>query len=176
LFRRFHYDGFFAFAGFWLLGLLSGAIVACLIRKDLFSLMSSVTFSKTSIVCLITFQFLPFLISALAVLMGKFQFLFVIVLTRASVLSFYGCLLYLHFGNAGWLVQPILQFSGLLAAPLFCWFCFQQISGRGSAVAKDLAICFIGILLISGTDHFILGPFWESVIKSLERFACSCWI
>jgi len=176
LLRRFRSDTFFAFCCLWLAGLLCGTAASCFIRKDLFSLMGATSFYSTSIVCQITFHFLPFLITALTVLIGKSQFLTVIILGRAFLYAFYGCLVYLSFGTAGWLVQPLLQFSGLMCAPLFCWFSMRQMPGTGFRLRRDLGLCFAWIILISCVDHYVVSPFLERLIMGLERYAYSCWI
>lgn len=150
----------------WCVGLLLGTVFAVGADASFLSLMRQAAVSRVSIVNLLTAVLLPFLLSALAVYMGRPRALYVICLCKALCFAFCMVLTARSFGAAGWLIQPLLHFSDLLLAPVLIWFSVRHIGGGSGSVQKDLGFCAAVIAVVAMLDAFWVSPFLAELIIS----------
>lgn len=148
----------------WLAGLIAGIFCAVHADEPYFALMRMAAGSRVSIVGLVASVLLPFLIAAFAVYISTPQLLYPLCFAKALLFSFGACGVYIAFGSAGWLAQFLLQFSDCLLLPVFCWFCIRHISGKGQALAKELAMCAAAVGLIGSIDYCVVSPFLAMLI------------
>ena len=125
----------------WMLGLLFGTLIAAKIDPISFSLMRRTASSQVSIVDLFIAAAFPFLIAAYAVYINRPKVLLAVCFCKAFGFSFCAFLIIASFGTAGWLVQPLLQFTDIFLIPVFCWFCIRNLSGNKKSLIKDISVC-----------------------------------
>lgn len=114
---------------------------------------------RMSIVGLIASRFLPFLFAAFAVYIAKYWLLIPVIFIKGCSITWCGCLTVTAFGSAGWLVQPLLQFSDFLLLPALFWFCIRRISEARATIWRDLKICGAAFVLTGALDYCIISPF-----------------
>ena len=68
------------------------------------------------------------------------------------------------FGDAGWLVRSLYQFSDLFLVPVLCWFSLRYISGDRPLVRKDLLTVLIGCVTVCSLDLCFISPFLVKLI------------
>lgn len=143
----------------WTAGLLIGTLFAARGDNSCFSMMRPAAGCRASIVGLTVAAVLPFLLAAYAAFISRPGFLLAVCGCKAFCLGYIGCLAGNAFGSAGWLIQPLLQFTSLCTAPLLCWFCFRNLSGSAPTVGRDLRICIFPAILAAGIDYTVVSPF-----------------
>ena len=109
-------------------GSIFGVYLAIQSSETILPLMRAAVGSRMSIVGVIASRFLPFLFAAFAVYLAKPWLLIPVFIIKGFAISWIGCLVAAAFGSAGWLVQPLFQFSELLLMPVLCWFSIRNIS------------------------------------------------
>ncbi len=155
----------------WFLGLTMGTICARYADPTYYAMMRLAASGRMSIVGLAASVLLPFLISAYAVLIDKPGLLLGVCTCKAFSFGYSGTLARGAFGTAGWLIQPLLQFTQICMIPVLCCFCLRHISGRRSSVKRELAICLVLMAICAGIDYFVVSPFLAKLIDySLGRY------
>lgn len=148
----------------WILGLLSGTFIAAKIDTSSLSLMRWTAFGSVSIVDLFIAAVFPFLIAAYAVYINKPKLLLLLSGCKAFLFSFFAYAAWHAYGSAGWLVQPLLQFTDIFLIPVLCWFCIRHIAGTANSRRKDIGICFLFIAAVVAVDYFMVAPFLAKLI------------
>lgn len=143
----------------WTAGLLIGTLFAARGNPSCSSMMRLAAGCRASIVGLAAAAVLPFLLAAYAALFSRPALLLAVCGCKAFCLCSVACLTVGAFGSAGWLIQPLLQFTGLCTAPLLCWFCLRHLSGAAPTLRRDLRICIFLALLAAGIDYTVVSPF-----------------
>lgn len=154
----------FQFALCWLAGLCLGTLLALSAGSSSFSVMRLAASSRVSIVYSLCCVFLPFLLAAYAVYIHRFALLIFLCFCKAISFSFCALLAVRAFGTAGWLVQPMLQFTDTCLVPVLCWFCIRSISGSSTSVRKDLILSLIIGAAAVSMDYFLVSPFLAELI------------
>ena len=117
---------------------------------------------RVSIVLLLSAALMPFLITAYAVSIKQHTAVWALAFFQSFFYVLCGVLTVRSFGSAGWLVQPMLQFSDSVASILFCWFGLRCFS-RGD-VRKDLTVCVFICIAAVIMDYFLVSPFLVSLM------------
>ncbi len=148
----------------WLLGLSLGTVLAAYADPSCFSLMRSAASCRMSIVGLVASVLLPFLFSAYAVTISRPELVLGICACKAFSFAYCGQIARMAYGTAGWLVQPLLQFTAICTLPVFCGFCLRHIAGGKATARRDLGLCLGLAVLIAGVDYFVVSPFLAGLI------------
>ena len=156
LFRNYRFL-YLAFA--MMAGVVCGVHLAMQSANSFVPLMRAAAGCRMSIVGLIASRFLPFLFAAFAVYIAKYWLLIPAFFIKGCAITWSGCLAVAAFGSAGWLVQPLLQFSDLLLLPVLFWFCIRRIVQSHAAIWRDLKICGTAFVLVGALDYCIISPF-----------------
>lgn len=145
-------------------GLLIGAMLAVQASDCFLTWMRSVEIIRMSIVGLLTVTTLPFLISALAVLISQSWLLFPICFLKALSFGFCSGGVWFVFGSAGWLGCGLLLFTDLCALPvLFCYW-LRHIEGTKTALSE--AALYMSLLFLAGSlDHCLISPFAAGILS-----------
>ncbi len=148
----------------WLLlccaaGLLTGTCFSAPSDPVLISMMRRAAVSPVSIVMLTVCSILPFLIAAYAVVIDRYIPLFLIAALRCFGYSYCAAAAKLGFGTAGWLVQPMLQFTDTLGLLLLILLCIRWCSGRTERVRRDTALSVIIVAAAAVVDFALVSPF-----------------
>ena len=145
--------------GCWSAGLLTGTYLAVSTEPTFFHGMLAALSCRPSIPGLLTATFLPFLLSACTAAASYRSLLLFVSFFRACVFMFVGTVLDLTYGSAGWLVRCLLQFSGIVTLPIFCWFCLRCYTGSADKSRKrDLLVCFLLTAAAVLADYFAVTP------------------
>lgn len=152
------------FCLFWCLGLLMGIHLAATFDLEYFSLMRPIVTSRTSIVCLIAAQLLPFLFVAYAAYISKSWLIILAGSFKIFAFSFCTFSIWKSFGCAGWLMCVLIMFADMFAVPLMCWFSLRCISQCKGSAKRDLLICIGLTLLTACIDYFVISPFLVRII------------
>lgn len=143
----------------WCAGLLLGIAVAVGSDDSAFSLMRLAARCRVSIVSILITAILPFLFSAYAVSVSKPGFLLLVCFLKAYSFGLCGYLVSAAFGSAGWLVQPLLQFTDVCTLPFLVWFFLRGSSRQENTFRRDLWVCLIAAATAAITDWLIISPF-----------------
>ena len=149
----------------WILGCALGVLTGMNAGDTYVSLMRGAVRYPVSIVGLVISVYLPFLLSAFAVYLGKPGLLYIVCFLKswAFTLAAYGTVV--AFGYAGWLVQFLLQFSDILLLWLLYWFCLRHISKTEASAKRDFGICTAAIAAVCGIDYCVISPFLVGLIQ-----------
>ena len=150
---------FLYLASAMLVGAIFGVFLAMQSTDIFLPLMRAAAGCRMSIVGLIASRFLPFLFSAFAVYIAQHWLLIPIFFIKGCAITWCGCLTVAAFGSAGWLVQPLFQFSDILLMPVLFWFCIRRIVQTHAAIWRDLKICGAAFVLAGALDYCIISPF-----------------
>ena len=121
-------------------------------------LMRSYPLGAVSIVRMLCAVLLPFLLTAVAVVLSKPIILYPLVFARAFLHCF--CLFGIcsSFGQAAWLVACLnLLPAAVVNASLF-WFSFRHISGFTSSAFTELCVLTLLSILVCLADALLLIP------------------
>ena len=143
----------------WHFGLLCGVLITDKCDPDLLSLMRSAVLSRVSIVGLLAVTFLPFLLSAFAVIFSSPWLMIPISFLKAFSFGYCASAVSTSFGSAGWLVRWLLLFSACCSVPVLYWFWLRHISGSQKSLWMDLVLCAVIVLLIGCLDYRVISPF-----------------
>lgn len=161
----------------WLSGLVIGTLSAAMVDDTLVSLMRSVDFTRVSIFYHAAAAFLPFLLAAYFVSIGRPNLIFALCIFKSFAFAFCGKLIFDAYGSAGWLLRALLQFVDICTVPLLCWFCLRHVIRRQFTTNNDLIICALLTALVVCADYFIVSPILAELIdQSMGRYTYSCWI
>lgn len=143
----------------WTSGLLVGSLAALFTDPISLSGMREAVTRGVSIPGSFVASLIPFLAVAYTVFVSRPKWICLIAFIKAFSFSYIGLLIHIVFGSAGWLVRCFFQFSGLCAAPVFCWFCARHISGAHETVRRDLRFVSVLMAAIAAVDFFVIAPY-----------------
>lgn len=138
---------FFKLTVTWFLGLLLGTLFAAGLDLSFLSLMRRYFSFPVSIVIRLILAVLPFLVCTYGFMIRRQVIILAVLFCKGFSFSLLALSAYFIFGSAGWLVQPMLQFSDLMLMPVLCWFCFRN----GRSLMRDHLMCVgtaVGAVLI----------------------------
>ena len=154
----------FGFVICWLSGIALGALFAAGAADPLLSLMRPVFSSRVSIVVLLLSAALPFLITAYAVAINRFWILLTVGFFKGFAFALCACVICRSFGTAGWLVQPMAQFTDTVLGPVFCLFGIRRCLLRNRCGKRDLVICLLICALAVIADYFLVSQFLAPLV------------
>ena len=146
------------FVLFWCLGLFIGALSAGFTDPVLYSGIRGASLCGMSIPGSLIAAVFPFLVAAYAAQGSKPNWIYPIAFAKAFALSYIGLLIHICFGPAGWLIRCLLQFSGIVAAPVFCWFGIRLLSVKQGCERRDLLISCILMAAVVAVEYFLVSP------------------
>ncbi len=146
------------FVLFWCFGLFIGALSAVFTDPFFHSGMRGAAVCRISIPGSFIAAVFPFLVAAYAAQAARPNWIYPIAFAKAFALSYIGLLIHISFGSAGWLVRCFLQFSGIVAAPVFCWFGIRQLTAKQGGAMRDLVVSCILMAAIVAVDYFLVSP------------------
>lgn len=146
------------------LSLIAGTLLTANADASILSLMRLATTSRVSIVCFLALQLLPFLFVAYAAYISRTCFIYAVCSCKLFFFAYFGSLIRLSFGSAGWLVRGLFQFPDLILVPLLCWFSVRNIASGETLRKRELPIC-IGIVAATALINcFLISPFLTKII------------
>ena len=151
-------------ASSFLLGHLLGVWCSGSASDFYLSQMRAAVSGRVSIVGLLSCSLLTFLVSALAVYLGRRILLIPIAFTKAFLFSYTGYRLYLAWGQAGWLVTGLTMFSSLCSLPVLYWYwqrCLTVHSFEWPVFRLVLAL----LTAIGFVDFYWIVPFLIDIIS-----------
>ena len=148
----------------WIIGLLTGTVLAAGADPYSFSLMRQTVSCQVSIVDLFIAAAFPFLLAAYAVFIDRPKLLLLICGCKAFSFAFCAYTAAASFGTAGWLVQPIVQFTDICMVPVLCWFCIRHITGSADSLKKDMLVCMVFAAAVASIDYLVVAPFLAKLI------------
>lgn len=147
----------------WISGLAAGALFAVGADPSLLSLVRRAASCRVSTVVLLLTAIFPFLITAYAVYINRFSLLFLVAVLKSFTFSFLAGVIFRSFGSAGWLIQPMLQFSDTVLCSLYCWFCIRSCRDPGKW-KRDLIICVIFAAVTVIVDSLLVSAFLRTLV------------
>lgn len=150
---------------FWIAGSLCGLASACFAGPTVSSLMRKTAFCSVSIVSLLVTVFLPFLLSAFAVIISAPGLIFPIAFTKSFLQIFVSMGIFLTFGSAGWLFRILIGFADFVSVPLLVWFWLRCLGVRRSAFYTDFLFAVAFLFLITCIDYRIISPLLADFIN-----------
>ena len=148
-------------AFFWLLGISLGISVANVASCQFSSLMCTLFCQRVSIVRMLIIHTFPLLLSAVLMHFSAYFLLLLFAFVKAFCYAFSSYSIYLYFGSAGWLLQPLLMFSGSSVAVVLLFYWFRMLPSR--IITRDICICCIITVCFVCIDYFLVSPFLESL-------------
>lgn len=145
----------------WTGGLLLGIGAYLWAEGGGFSGMHSLAFCPVSIVSLLFSTFLPFLITAIAVMLAPWM-LFPVCFCKAFLFSYVAMGICRTFGEGGWLHLGLAMFARLAMLPLLYHLWLKLLGGRGRGAGWLAAACFA--LLAVFLDCHFASPLWRKLI------------
>ena len=147
----------------WCLGLWCGIGLCFSAGESIVSLMRMVARHPVSIVNLLAVNLLPFLFSAVFVYLRSWHWLSALCFFKATLFGFVSAGVYFAFGDAGWLVWPMMMFSDFLCLiPL--WLYWISCTGNRYGFSPYLRICLTAVIFIIGLDYRFIAPCLVQVI------------
>ena len=143
----------------WLLGIISGTVIALLCRAGLSLLLVAIYPVIFSLPCKLILSFLPFLLSAFAVYFSRPAWLFLICGTKAALFSFRCAILCLYYGQAGWLARWIFLFSEVCSLPLLLFYCLRSFGPNRGWRWFEHIIFFLVLVVLILIDYRIVTPY-----------------
>ncbi|MDY3224764.1 MAG: hypothetical protein SOW84_02665 [Candidatus Faecousia sp.] len=153
---------------FWFCGLLCGIFCFWIARDHLFSLMRSCIFAPVSIVGLLCAAYLPFLLSAFALLVSLLWVVYPICFCKAFLFSFLSLGFLLSFPSGGWLVRYFLLFGDCAVLPVLYWYWLHSL--MVPPMSRWLPTLAAGciVVLASCLDYRIISPYFACLIESMK--------
>lgn len=150
----------------WSLGLVCGVWFAFSAGEAYFSLMRSAPSVRTSIISLWGILFLPFMISAFAVLMDTPALFFSVGFAKSFLLAFTSVGALSAFPAGGWLVRWLLMFSQICISPALLLFMLRCMSGSKRSLPGICAAAGGYAILVASIDHYYIAPFLSELMKN----------
>lgn len=147
----------------WILGLFSGLAAGIMSETISFPLMRSTVFSAVSIVGLFH-TLLPFLLSAVAMVLHAPGMLLPLCFGKAFLSSYASFAICRAFGTAGWLVRWFLMFTDLWTLPILYYFWLRILSGTGAASRCEALFLSSLALLLGSIDYAIISPLFLELV------------
>ena len=151
-------------AAFWLLGLLSGSLIALSAGTLLAPTMRSAVSCGMSIFGLLAALLLPLLFTAMAVYISQPALLFPVVFFKGFLFSFTGSGVLAAFGASGWLIRVLLMFSDLLVLPLLWWIWLRSFSNERNDALRCSTMAAVIAAVIGCFDYAFVAPFLAGLL------------
>lgn len=140
-------------------GYFLGAVLALLSDQFSVSLMHTAVLSRGSIVSILSVLLLPFLFTAFAVFVRRYQLLVPIAFFRAVIFSYVCSVIVCIYGSSGWLILLLFLFSDCASLPVLCWLWVRSISSREQKLLRNIFYVFVPLLGIVYLDYRFVSPF-----------------
>jgi hypothetical protein len=141
----------------------------------LFPLVRGAIFWPKSTVPAVLLSFIPFLIAAFAVQIKAFPILVLTAFVRSFLHGYLAGAVVLQVGSAGWLVQPLFQFSGNVLLAVFWGYSLHLMLGRVDPGSLGIILLFAAVVTI--LDVYVIAPFLVRVMDHRSgEVRYSCWI
>ena len=108
---------------------------------------------------------LPLLIAGYALYIEKPQFLYLICFIKTFAFAHCAFSAVAAFGQAGWLVRFLFQFSDIFSIPVLFWLSLRHITGNAHDFKRDLVISASISAVFCGIDYCIVSPFLAMLIE-----------
>lgn len=154
----------FLFVIGWIVGLLAGTVFAVITDVSFLPLMRKAAACRVSIIGLMCTALLPFLFAAYAVFINRFELLLTVCVCKVFSFAYCAVLAARAFGSAGWLVQPLLQFTDICTVPVLCWFSLRHIRTDTVSLRTEFSVCLFLTAAAAGLDYFVVSPFLAKLI------------
>lgn len=159
----------FVLAIFWLMGIFCGVMCFPVASIDVFySLMRSSVVGSVSIVHLLITAFLPFLLSASALLLDCQGMLLGTCFCKAFLFSFVSLGTLLSFPSGGWLFRYFLMFGDCAMLPLLLWFWLHSIAAplHSRWIMTGVLGCVFAFAAV--LNYRIIAPCFACLIDSMK--------
>lgn len=143
---------------FWILGSISGIILAVSLNADIRLLVYNAV-SQPLLPADLLLVLFPFLIGTLAVYSSETWMLPVLGFLKVFAFSFVSCTISMVFGDSGWLIRFLLLFSDIFLVPACCVFCLRYFTGNHGLIRREWFIWFLIALIVGCIDFFVVSPF-----------------
>ena len=150
----------------WILGLLLGFFFTAHAGDSYLLLMRRAAFSQVSISGLAAAVLLPFLFAAFAASVSAPRLICAVCFGKAFFTASCASGILAAYGDAGWLVRSLLQFSDIVSLPLLCWFSMRHVAANRQGIRRDLMICLIPSVIAVMIDFVVVSPFLAMLIEN----------
>ncbi len=140
----------------WVLGLLLGTIAAAHAELSVVSLMRPAALRRVSIVLLLMWCGLPFLITVWSVMIQRFEILLLLTFCRCFFFGFFLWLEIRAFGSASWLMVPLSRLSDWFSLAVLCWYALACLRGSGK---WEFPLCLLVTVIVVVVDYFAVSPY-----------------
>ena len=164
IFASYHKKGCIIFSAIWLAGLVFGAFFALQADAAFTQLILIAAGNRVSILLLLITSLVPFLICAFAASPKRLTPIICIGFLKTFMFSYICIIAFKAFGNAAWLIQPMLQFTDLITLPFLYWFSINSLR-KEQRIYRDLAICVGALLTAITLDYIFISPFLAMIIE-----------
>ena len=114
---------------------------------------------------LLIISLLPFLFSAFAVYLQRYELCAVICLIKAWLFGLMAAGYCFAFHSAGWLITSLVLFRDSLCQIFLWWFWFSHYPDRQSLRPVCAILCFIAVFLSVALDYCCISPFLAGFIE-----------
>ncbi len=159
LFRR---NDLFGLAFTWLSGIVIGSLVSFRKQEFLSSLLDQAVCTQASLIGTLSASILPLLFSAFLMNLIGTRLLIPISFCSGFLVSFFSWTAFAAFGNAGWLVVPMLFFSSCFMIPVLWLFWIRCV--RTGSISHFLPFLLIGFL-VGWVDFSLISPFLREILS-----------
>lgn len=156
-------------AVFWISGSFCGILLPFFAADISISLMRGIYDHAVSIVSVLYVVYLPFLLSALAVLLSAPAMILPVCFGKAFLCAYSLCCVFRAFGAGGWIISGIFLFPDWAALPVLYWYWRSVLLRDGCKRISSFCMA-AGILAgIVWLDLRIIAPFGAGLIDFIER-------
>lgn len=148
----------------WSSGLACGAFFADALGQHFVSQIHHIVDVPVSTVSLLSSLFLPFLLSALALLHCR-PLLFFISFFKAFSYGACFCGIVLAFPRCGWLIRCLLLFSDSCVLPVLYIYWMRHVSRNSFHLSRGFLYCFCYVLSIAVMDICWVSPFLVRIMQ-----------
>ena len=118
-----------------------------------------------SLMGLLSAVLLPFLLSALVIVMGQPLLLLLIAFFKAFLAGFLGCSILRFYGSAGLLVRGLFLFSECATLPVLYYYWYRHLLPNRQSVPLTTATAVFAAVLAGTIDYCFVSPFLTAVIS-----------
>lgn len=153
----------------WILGILCGTFLSISAADLPLALMRGMYDPAVSIVSVLYVVYLPFLLSAFAVLLSAPAMILPVCFGKAFLCAYSFCCVFRTFGAIGWIISGIFLFPDWAALPVLYWYWRSVLVRNGRRGLSSFCMA-AGILAgIAWLDLRIISPFGAGLIDFIER-------
>lgn len=151
--------GRFFLAFSWIAGLICGVWFFLAADNYSVALMRGCHHSAVSIVCLLAFTALPFLLSIFMAFTSKPALILLVCFCRAFLFSFVSFGIIQCYGSSAWLLRNLLLFHDCAAIPILYFFWLRGMSDTRFFYSLEAFLLLSLSTLIGSIDYSIISPF-----------------